>query len=55
MNINIILATLESLRYQAEEAGTTDELALVREQEALWERHLDEALYERFLQEVDAE
>lgn len=50
MDIKIIQGTLESLRRQAEEVGTTAELAAVRSQEALWERLLDEAL-ERLMEE----
>jgi len=50
MDIKIIQETLESLRRQAEEVGTSAELAEVRVQEALWERFLDEAL-ERLMEE----
>ena len=44
MSIKEISKTIEILRHQAEEVGTTAELAVVMAELAFWERKLQEVL-----------
>lgn len=46
MDIKTIIATLESIRREAEEVFTEAELASVRDQETLWESFLDQKIEE---------